>query len=287
MHPLLLDSEHLKIPAYGVLYLTAYLSSIFTLSYLASRLGIRFWKFLDVAFMIAISGEAGARVTFLIVEWPRLLAGQISWTQLLVSGRVVLGGVVIGVATAAWMFRRHRFPVLAVLDATLTSVPLGMGIGRLGCLLAGCCYGKPTNAWWGITFSDPLAATINGTPLGVPLVPTQIIQSLEGLLLFVVFFALFFRRRFDGQLIALFFMVEGVARFLVEFLRGDDRGQAGALATSQWIGIAMLLAGALIWWLASRRNELTPAATPVASGRLTPRPAGNPSAAPGRDPACR
>jgi len=262
MHPLLIELGPLRVGTYGTTYLVAFVSGVFSFAYLGSRLGIRFRRLVDIGFLVAISGELGARLTFVIVEWPRFAAGSISWRQFLVSGRVVLGGVVAGVAVAAWLFRSNRLPTLAVLDATLAAVPLGMGIGRIGCLLAGCCYGRPTDAWWGITFSDPLAAAINGTPLGVPLAPTQMIQSLDGLLMFALLGWLFFRRRFDGQIAALFFAVEGLSRFAVEFLRGDRRGHVGPLATSQWIGIGMVVAGALLGWLAWRRARLTRATPP-------------------------
>jgi len=254
VHPLLLRTDWLTLPTYGVFYLLAYLAAIFTLAHLASRVGVPFGRMVDVAFQFCIAGEIGARLTFVIVEWPRFRAGTISAMEFLLAGRVVLGGVVVGVATAAWLFRRHRLPVMDVLDATLTAAALGMGIGRIGCLMSGCCYGRPTDAWWGITFTDPMAAAISGTPLGVALQPTQIIQSLDGFLLFSFLYWLYPRRKFAGQSVALYFAIEGVSRFLVEFLRGDKRGQAAGLATSQWIGIGMVVTGAAVWMLAARRR---------------------------------
>ena len=256
MHPLLIESEHLVIPTYGIFYLLAYLSAIFMTAHLATRVGVPFWRMVDVGFQVSIAGELGARLTFVIVEWPRFREGAVSFREFLLAGRVVLGGVIVGVTVAAWLFRRHRFPVMAVLDATLASTALAMGIGRIGCLMAGCCFGRPTDMWWGITFTDTLAQTINGTPLDVSLHPTQILQSVDGFLVFLLLYWLYDRRRFDGQLVALFFAIEGVSRFLVEFLRGDPRGHAAGLATSQWIGLAMVVVGVAIWTLGSRRRVL-------------------------------
>ena len=138
------------------------------------------------------------------------------------------------------------------MDAGLVGAALGMGIGRLGCLVAGCCYGKPTGLAWGITFSHPLAERLQGTPLGVPLHPTQIVQSLIGFLLFAFLYWVHRRKVFDGQVAIPFLLLAGVSRFLMEYLRGDPRGQALGLATSQWIGLTMILAGAVWFWVARK-----------------------------------
>jgi len=249
MHPYLFTTESLSLPTYGTLYLLAFLASIFTIAHLSTRLGIPFWRMVDLGFMFAIAGEVGARITFLITEWPRFQDGTISLKQFFLAGRVVLGGVVVGTLFAMWLFHRYRLPVLPVCDAAITGVTLGMGIGRMGCLMAGCCYGKPTDLWWGITFTDPLAHAFSGTPLDVPLHPTQILQALDAFVLFAFLYWMFGRRRFDGQVLALYFLLQGMSRFLVEFLRDDPRGGAAGFATSQWIGLAMLATGVLIFWM--------------------------------------
>jgi phosphatidylglycerol:prolipoprotein diacylglycerol transferase len=132
-----------------------------------------------------------------------------------------------------------------------------MGVGRVGCLVAGCCFGRPTDWWWGFTFTNPAARVVSGTPIGVPLHPTQILQMLDGFLLFAILYFVFRRRRFDGQVAALYFILEGLSRFLIEFLRGDPRGAAVGLATSQWIALGMIVAGIGIWAWRSGRG-LTP-----------------------------
>ncbi len=254
MLPYLLRLDGFALPTYGSLYLTAFLVAIFTISWLARRhYGVPFGRMVDICFLFAIAGEVGSRLTFLLVEWPQIRSGAISWKQFLTGGRVVLGGVFAGTLTAAYLFRRHRLPVFPLLDVSAVGLTLGMGIGRLACLAAGCCYGKPTTLLWGIIFTDPAARRLNGTPLGVPLHPTQILQALDGFALFALLLWLLPRRKFEGQLFALFFLLEGVSRFAVEFLRGDPRGGALGLATSQWIGLAMALAGAFLWARLSRR----------------------------------
>ncbi len=254
MHPILVRTEWLTLPTYGVFYLAAYLAAIFMAAHLARREGVPFWRMVDITFQFSIAGEIGARLTFVIVEWDRFRAGTISAMEFLQAGRVVLGGLLVGAAVAVWLFRRHKLPVLGVLDAAVTGTVLGMGIGRLGCLMSGCCFGKPTDWWWGITFTDPLAEAISGTPLGVALHPTQILQSLDGFLLFAFLYWMFPRRKFAGQNVALFLLIQGTTRFVVEFLRGDPRGEGAGLATSQWIGLGMVATGIVLWRLARSRG---------------------------------
>ena len=255
MHPFLHVGEY-SIATYGLFYLAAFLGAIALMSRLATHVGVPFWKFVDLAFQFCIAGEIGSRLFFILVEWQAFFGGQISMRQFLLAGRVVLGGIVVGAAYGIWLFRKHRLPVLAVLDAGLAGVPLGMGLGRLGCFMSGCCYGKPTDWWWGITFTDPVCNRISGTPLHVPLHPTQILQALDGFLICAFLVWLFYRRRFDGQVAALFFVLAGITRFGWEFLRNDPRGARWGLATSQWIGLVMVAVGVALYLWSARRGTL-------------------------------
>jgi phosphatidylglycerol:prolipoprotein diacylglycerol transferase len=262
MKPVLFTVGGVPIPTYGALYLVAFLSSLAVFAGLGRRVtGLRFGRMFEIGFQLAIAGEIGSRLAFAVVEWDRFAAGRVSWRQFLFGGRVVFGGVLAGAAFAAYLFRRHRLPMMPTLDAGFTATALGMAIGRIGCLFAGCCYGKPTGAWWGITFTDPLAARLNGTPLGVPLHPTQPIQALLGFAVFGALLWMHGRPRRAGDITAVFLALTGGVRFLVEFLRGDPRGAAAGLATSQWIGLLMV-ALALAWFAARRRvstEQLGPA----------------------------
>ena len=256
MHPFIHLGESLAIPTYGLLYMTAFLVSIAGMGWLATSIGIPFWKMVDYSFQYLIAGEVGARLAFVIVEWDSFSSGAISLHRFLVSGRVVLGGVVGGLLYAVWLFRKHRLPMLAVMDAGVAPVPIGMGIGRLGCLMSGCCYGKPTDLWWGITFTSPDAHRISGTPLNVPLHPTQILQALDGFILAGILIWVFYRRRWDGQVAGLFFALTGLVRFGWETLRGDRRGAAAGLATSQWIGLVLIVLGTAMFFWTRKRGRL-------------------------------
>jgi phosphatidylglycerol:prolipoprotein diacylglycerol transferase len=143
-------------------------------------------------------------------------------------------------------------PALGTCDAFAPGLALGHAIGRIGCFAAGCCYGKETHHWWAVTFHNPLAREITGTPLGIPLEPTQLFESAVELANFFFLMWLLKRRKFDGQVIGAFMFIYGIARFFLEYLRDDPgRGSVfgGAMSGTQLIAIGLVLAGGLIWWL--------------------------------------
>lgn len=256
MFPVLFNLGDFSVPTYGVLYLFAFLSAAAVFAHLARTEKMPFWKLFELGFQMAIAGEIGARLTFIIVEWDRFTSGAIDLKQFLVAGRVVLGGIIAGAAFCIWAVRRHNLPPARMLDGALTGAALGMAIGRLGCLAAGCCYGRPTDLWWGITFTHPLAEKLNGTPLGVALHPSQIVQFLTALGLFAFLYFMHRWKSYDGQVSATFFLIAGLLRFGNEFLRGDDRGALAGITTSQWIGLLMM-AGAILWLAyAARRRRI-------------------------------
>ena len=124
-------------------------------------------------------------------------------------------------------------------------------MGRLGCFAAGCCYGRPADVPWAVTFHDEYATRVVGTPLDTPLHPTQIYESLACLLIFGVLVAIAARGSGStGRSPSAYVVLYAVARFVIEFFRGDAaRGTVlgGALSTSQFIAILMVLGAALVF----------------------------------------
>ena len=105
---------------------------------------------------------------------------------------------------AVWYIRKHHMPALATWDAFAPGLAMGHAIGRVGCFAAGCCYGKPTSHFWGVTFTNPIANLNSYTPLGVPLEPTQLFEAAVELANFFILMWLFKRKKFDGQVLAAF-----------------------------------------------------------------------------------
>ncbi|MDP9159411.1 MAG: prolipoprotein diacylglyceryl transferase, partial [Acidobacteriota bacterium] len=130
---------------------------------------------------------------------------------------------------------------------------------------AGCCYGKPTNHFWGVTFTNPLANYWTGTPLNQSLEPTQLFESVVELANFFILMWMFKHKKFDGQVFGAYLFLYGVARFFLEFLRDDPgRGEVfgGFMSGTQLISICLVLGGGVIWWL-----RPTAKAVPIAAAR--------------------
>jgi phosphatidylglycerol:prolipoprotein diacylglycerol transferase len=166
------------------------------------------------------------------------------------AGGVFYGGLIAAVAVAFWLVRRYGLPFWTTADLFAPGIALGHVIGRFGCLLAGCCYGRPTDVAWAVTFTDPVAAANVGTPLGVPLHPTQVYDAGAELLIMIVLLATERKGRvFAGRTFWLYILLYGVSRFIVEIYRGDERGSVMGLSTSQFISVVAvpLAIGTLLW----------------------------------------
>ena len=209
------------------------------------------WNF---GILVVLAGIVGAKVLYILVDWGYYSShpAEIFSLSTLQAGGVFSGGLIAAFLAAAWYIRRNRMPALATCDAFAPGLAMGHAIGRVGCFAAGCCYGKPTNHAWGVTFTNPLAQLWVGTPLNEKLEPTQLIESAAELIIFGILMWLFNRKKFDGQVFGAYLFLYGIARYFIEFLRGDPgRGSVfgGIMSGTQLISIGLVLLGGLIWWL--------------------------------------
>jgi phosphatidylglycerol:prolipoprotein diacylglycerol transferase len=201
----------------------------------------------------------GAKLLLIAVEWRRYLANPASLVEVLRSGGVFYGGLICATAVAILYMRRHDLPGWRIADMAAPSIALGEAIGRWGCFAAGCCYGKEWHGRWAVTFTDPFAHDAVGTPLDVPLHPTQIYLSINALVIFAILQWAYRRKTFDGEVFWLYVLLYAITRGILEIWRGDlVRGFVvpGVLSTSQAIGlVAALVAGTMLVVL-SRRQRL-------------------------------
>ena len=156
------------------------------------------------------------------------------------SGGVFYGGLITATLVAFWYIRRHKLPFWTTCDMFAPGIALGHVIGRLGCLMAGCCYGRPADVPWAVTFTDPFAAANVGTPLNVPLHPTQVYEA--GAELIILIFLLVTERKgrtYPGRTFWGYMLLYAVSRFIIEFYRADERGFVMGLSTSQFISVVL------------------------------------------------
>jgi phosphatidylglycerol:prolipoprotein diacylglycerol transferase len=201
---------------------------------------------LDLVLMaLMLSGLFGARLFYFLVNGIGFLfSDPLSFFRIWEGGLVFYGGFIGGFLFLVIFTRIKKMPLLSVLDPFTVPLLLGQAIGRLGCFSAGCCYGRPTTSWVGVTYSSPNTLA----PLNVPLHPTQLYESAMNFLLLGGLLLL--RRRFveRGLATAYYLIGYGTGRFLLEFVRGDDRGYVFFhLQPSQWVSLAMVLIGLVVY----------------------------------------
>jgi phosphatidylglycerol---prolipoprotein diacylglyceryl transferase len=253
--PRLFHFGSFSLPTYGVLVATGVFVGLWISVRNSAKQGIQPEKAWDFGIAVVLAGIVGAKILYVILDWQSgntfgQNLRQIFSLDTLQSGGVFSGGLVASFLVGAWFLRRNQMPALATCDAFAPGLAMGHAIGRLGCFAAGCCYGKPTDHWWGVTFRNLLPPPV--VDALVPREPTQLFESAAELIIFFLLTWMFKRKKFDGQVIGAYMFLYGVARFFVEFVRDDPgRGSVfgGVLSGTQLIALGLVLAGGLLWYL--------------------------------------
>ncbi len=254
MFPQLVHIGRFSLPTYGFLVSLGVLIGLWISVRNSEKLGIDPDNAWNLGILVVLCGIVGAKALYIINDWSSYAAhpGDIFTLSTLQAGGVFSGGLIGGFAAAAWYVRKHHMPALRTCDAFAPGLALGHAFGRIGCFAAGCCYGKPTDHFWGVTFTNPLAAQITETPLNVKLQPTQLFEFAVELANFFLLTWMLKHRKFDGQILGAYFFLYGIARYFLEFLRGDPgRGEVfgGIMTGTQLISLCLVIVGGFIWWL--------------------------------------
>jgi phosphatidylglycerol:prolipoprotein diacylglycerol transferase len=257
MYPELFSIGPITVYTYGVLLATSYLLGLQFAIARARRWGLDEKRVLDLGIYIIIAALVGAKLLLVITDFGTFRASPADLLSLARSGGVFYGGLITAVGVAFWYIHRHGMPFWTTCDAFAPGIALGHVTGRLGCFAAGCCYGRPTNVPWAVIFTSPQAAANVGTPLGIPLHPTQLYESGAELLILIILLATERRGRpFPGRTFWLYMILYAISRYIIEFYRGDPRGVIFGVSTSQFISLLLApLAIAMLIWLSRTRPE--------------------------------
>lgn len=259
MFPRLFHIGNFAPPTYGFLVALGVLSGLFVTVRLAKSQKIDPDSAWNLGVLVVLAAIVGAKVLLIINDFGFYMSHprEIFSLSMIQAGGVFYGGLIAAIATAVYYIRKYHMPPLRTCDTFAPGIALGHAIGRIGCFSAGCCYGKPTSHFWGVTFTNPLAHSFSGTPLGIPLVPTQLIESVVEFANFLILVWLLKHKKFEGQVIGSYLFLYGVARYFIEFLRDDpERGSmfGGLMTGTQFISILLVIAGGILWL---RRSKLT------------------------------
>lgn len=222
------------IHGYGLMIALGILVCIAMGIYRAQKKGMNDEAVLDIAIFGILFGFMGAKLLYVLVEFPTFLKDPMS--VLGSEGFVVYGGIITGVITAIIYCHIKHLVFLEYFDLLAPSIAIAQALGRIGCFLAGCCYGRETDAFWGVTFPKNSFA-----PSGVKLIPTQLLSSTGDFLIMAILLLYSKHNKKTGNVGFLYMLLYGIGRFFLEFLRSDDRGAVGMLSTSQFISIGIVV----------------------------------------------
>ncbi|HEY5044189.1 MAG TPA: prolipoprotein diacylglyceryl transferase [Verrucomicrobiae bacterium] len=267
MHPIAFQLGSLTIHWYGVMMALAFFAGLWTATRRARRVNISGDAVADVVLWLILGGIAGARFVYVTTYWKDEFAGgPFSEVFMIQHGGLVYYGGLIGSTLAAIGYLLwKKLPVWKIADVLAPSIALGSVFGRAGCLLNGCCYGRPSHLPWAITFPNGSAAwsqqfqtgLVSATGPSLPVHPTEIYDGALNLILYVFLAWLFRRKKFDGQVFATYLIIYAVFRSIVEYFRGDyptDHVHAG-LTSAQLVSIPIFIAGLALAAILSRRSE--------------------------------
>jgi len=270
VYPRLFEVHGVSLPTYGLLVSLGVIVGLIVIFKIARQQGLNPDQMWNLGALVVLAGILGAKVLLIVDDWGYYSSHphEIFSLNVLQSGGVFSGGLVAAIVVAFWYVRKNRLPFLRTCDTFAPGVAIGHAFGRMGCFAAGCCYGKPTNEPWGVVFTNPVAHQWVGTPLGIRLHPTEIYEMIVEIINFLVLYWLVGRKKFEGQVIGLYLILYGIARFFIEFFRGDPgRGEVfgGFMSGTQLIALLMVVAGGVLWVV--RVSLQPPPQVKVASGK--------------------
>lgn len=246
MRPELFKIGSISVKGYGTMMAIGILSGLFLLYYRAKKKGYNADNIFDMSIVTVLAGIIGGKLFYIFTNIKNIIADPYIIIKDAGNGFVVYGAIILGALGVFAYCKRKKWNIFAILDLCIPSVALGQGFGRIGCFLAGCCYGKETTLPIGITFKNSPFA-----PAGEKLYPTELMSSGFDFLLAIVLLLYAKKHENDesnGKVFGLYLIAYSVGRFFIEFIRGDiERGFIGMLSTSQLISIFVFIAGLIVF----------------------------------------
>lgn len=237
MCPILLQLGPLKIPAYGFFLATAFFTCNLLARWIARQEKFDPEMVTEAAVEFIVAALLGAHLSHVIMDWHVYVEHP---GRAFIPGAVPLafqGGLVAAAVVGWWFCKRHKIRPGQLFDIVAPTLPLGLAFARIGCFLAGCCYGEPTRMPWGVTFPH----------LALPRHPAQLYELTLDLCL--LGFMLWYRKRkrFEGEMFFVFLVLYGMVRFFCEYFRADTpANMLGGLSWPQWVSIAFMALGGFV-----------------------------------------
>lgn len=232
----------IKIYSYGALIAIGILAAIWLLNKKSSEKGYNEDKIFNMIMLTVVAGVLGGKLLYIITEWNYVMSNPSVIITEFGNGFVIYGAIICGGLMAIVYCKKNKWNILEVVDMIVPGLAIAQGFGRIGCFLAGCCYGAETTLPIGVKF--PIGSL---APAGISLHPTQIYSAIFDFILGIFLLWYSKKAKKDGKVTGAYLIIYSVGRFIVEMLRNDPRGNVGILSTSQFISIITLIIGIIIY----------------------------------------
>lgn len=250
MYPILFRIGPLEIRSYGVMVALAFLAATSLGVKEAKRRGLNPDLVHDFLLYAMIFGIVGARLYYIVFSDPTFYLSHPSEIPAIWKGGIAVhGGILGGLLAGIWFTKKRGISFWQFGDLLAPSLILGQAVGRGACTLNGCSFGRPTDLPWAIVFTNPDAMA----PKGVPLHPTQFYELAINFILFFLIYGYRTRTTFTGQLFLLYLMSYGVARFFIEFFRGDSLMFGEGIRMAQVTSLTVLIVSVSLFFIIRKK----------------------------------
>ena len=253
MHPDLFSIGPLTIHTYGLFVAVGFAVALLVTIKIGKARGLESPQIMDMGFIIILCAIIGSRLGYVLLNISHYVHHPLDFFKIWEGGLVFSGGLVFVVLVMSWYFKHHNLPYWKTADLWAPGIAIGQAIGRIGCFMAGCCYGPPTDVKWCVVFTHPQSLA----PLNVCLHPTQLYSSLAGFITFAVLMLLTAKKRFDGQIFIWYIILHSSTRLFIERFRGDDRGliPGTEMSITQLTTLFLLIAAVVTLFVIKSRKE--------------------------------
>jgi phosphatidylglycerol:prolipoprotein diacylglycerol transferase len=266
MHPDFMSIGPLTIHSYGVMMALGFVAGLANWIWLGKRQGHSVQFCTDLMFWVMVAGIVGARIAYVMENWSYYAADPASIIRVDQGGLVFYGGFVAAGGAVVLFAKRHQVGLIRLFDLVVTSVPLAHALGRVGCFLNGCCFGRCTTARLHVAFpahsipwlSQLRAGQIEDTAASsLPVHPVQLYEAGFNLTVYALLVWLFHRRLRTGVITAVYLMLYAIGRFTLEFMRGDraDRVAVEQLSIGQFVSLVVFAVGLILLLVLKKSPE--------------------------------
>jgi len=253
MYPDLFSIGPLTVHTYGLFVALGLTVALLVTVRTGKACGYTVPQVMDMGFIMILAAILGSRLMYVLINFSYFQNHPLDALKVWEGGLVFSGGLITTFLVTLWYVKTHGLSFWRVADLLAPGVAVGQAIGRVGCFMAGCCHGKPTDAMWGVTFRHPNSMA----PLDISLHPTQIYDSLIGFIVFAILLFVQKKKRFNGQVSLWYLILHSTGRLLVERFRGDGRGliPGTEMSVTQLITTLILFGAAITLIVVSSRTR--------------------------------